>query len=307
MEYMIEFENAPDAQAAAYKIVVVDTLSDVFDPTSVVFGRMSHNFTATQTGNILRWEITGIDLPPNKVPTEGEGWLTYSVLPKAGLATGTKIGNAANIYFDVNAPIMTNTYLNTLDLAAPNTTMRALPSKTSDTIVTVKWNSDDPVGGSGYESAMLYMAKDDGAYVAVGNQDADSAQIVVVLDHTYSFFALAKDNVGNLEMTQPTPVSIRVTSGVDAADIETNFWVREPYPNPSSTSVNIDYSLSRNGYTSLSVFDALGRQVTSVSNAFQSEGVHHSQVDCSDLATGTYYIRLEQGGQVRTKKFIVNK
>ncbi|MBS1904934.1 MAG: T9SS type A sorting domain-containing protein [Bacteroidetes bacterium] len=306
MEYMIEFENAPDAQAAAYKIVVVDTLADVFDPATVVFGRMSHAFTATQSGNILRWEITGIDLPANKVPPEGEGWLTYSVLPKAGLTTGTTLGNRANIYFDANAPIMTNSYINTLDFAAPSTMMSALPSKTSDTIVTVRWNSIDPVGGSGYESAMLYMAKDDGAYVAVGNQDADSAQIIVSLDHTYSFFALAKDHVGNLEMTQPTPVSIRVTSGVLPSNLEADFWIREPYPNPTATYINLDYSLSLTGHTSVVVFDALGREVASEPSAFRSEGVYHTQIDCSGFTAGTYYVRLEQGGHIRTKKFVVH-
>jgi hypothetical protein len=89
-------------------------------------------------------------------------------------------------------------------------------------------------------------------------------------------------------------------------DVDANFWIREPYPNPSTDVVNLDYSLARNGRTTLTVFDALGHEVYSTIHSFETEGVSHTQIPCSGLAAGTYYVRLEQGGQVRTKKFVVN-
>ncbi len=307
MEYMIECENAPNATAAAYKIVIIDTLAPEFDENTVVFGRMSHAYTASQSGRVLKWEITGIDLPANVNPPEGESWVTYSVMPKAGLPTGTVLGNRASIVFDVNAPIITNRYINTLDYAAPVTVMRALPSHTSDTIVTVKWNSTDPSGGSGYESAMLYMAKDGGEYVAVGNQSSDSAQIIVQLEHSYSFYALAKDNVGNLEMERPIPVNIRASSGVKSFSDDADFWVRDVYPNPAKQTITIEYSLKASGPTSIQIIDGLGRTVTTASNGFRNEGIHVESIDCSILKQGTYYLRIEQSGTARTKKFVLGE
>jgi len=301
MEYMIECENAPDAAAPAYKIVIVDSLAPEYDETSVVFGRTSHAYTATQTGRLLKWEITGIDLPANKVPTEGESWVTYSVLPKLGLASGTKLGNRASITFDANAPIVTNTYVNTLDYEAPTTTMMPLPSHTSDTLVTVKWATTDAVG-SGYESAMLYMAKDDGEYLAVGNQSTDSVRMILDLNHSYSFFALARDNVGNLEMQRPAVVSIRVASGVRSLSDDKDFWLRPIYPNPAKSSIAIEYSVTRTGRTTIDVLDELGRTVATVLSASRSEGIYTEAFDCSSLMKGTYYVRLEQGGVVRTQK-----
>jgi hypothetical protein len=307
MEYMIECENAPDAAAAAYQIVIIDSLAPEFDESSVVFGRMSHKFTPSRNGRFLKWEITGIDLPPNKVPTEGEAWVTYSVMPKAGLPTGTKLGNRASITFDVNPPIITNTHVNTLDYAPPSTTMQALPSKTNDTVVTVRWTSNDGLNGSGYESATLYMAKDDGEYVAVCNQNGDSAQIILEYNHTYSFFALAKDNVGNLEMNRPIPVNIRASSGVQAMTNNENFWLRDVYPNPVRDVLYIDYSLARSGQTTVIVIDELGRIVSTLLSEFRSEDVYTTEFNTSQLRTGTYYIRLDQGGAVSTKKFVVVK
>lgn len=307
MEYMIECENAPDAAAAAYQIVIIDSLAPEFDESSVVFGRMSHKFTPSINGRFLKWEITGIDLPPNKVPTEGEAWVMYSVMPKAGLSTGTKLGNRASITFDVNAPIITNTHVNTLDYAAPSTVMQTLPSKTNDTVVTVRWISNDGLNGSGYESATLYMAKDDGEYVAACSQNGDSAQIILEYNHTYSFFALAKDNVGNLEMNRPVPVSIRATSGVQAMTNDKNFWMRDVYPNPVRDVLYLDYSLARSGQTTMTVIDELGRNVSTLLSEFRTEGVYAREFNTSQLRTGSYYIRLEQGGAVSTKKFVIVK
>ncbi len=304
MEYMIECENAPDAAAPAYKIVITDSLADVFDENSVVFGRMGHKYTPTRNGRLLRWEITGIDLPPNKIPTEGESWVTYSVMPKAGLPTGTRLGNRASIIFDANPAIITNEHINTLDFAAPSTTMQALPSKTSDTAITVRWTSNDG-GGSGKESATLFMAKDDGEYLPVGIQDIDSAAVGVEKDHTYSFFALAKDHAGNKEINRPTPVTIRVTSDVKSGNDEDDFWLRDVYPNPVESKVYFDYALARNGHASLIVIDALGNVVATVIQGQMPVGYYAEELDCSSLATGTYYVRLEQGGKVRSKKFVV--
>jgi hypothetical protein len=46
------------------------------------------------------------------------GWLMYRIKLKDNLALGTQITNTASIYFDYNAPVVTNTTLNTFDLVA---------------------------------------------------------------------------------------------------------------------------------------------------------------------------------------------
>jgi hypothetical protein len=304
MEYMIECENDPDAASPAYKIVITDSLADEFDESTVVFGRMSHSFTATRSGKKLTWEITGIDLPPNKKPTEGEAWVTYSVMPKQNLPSGTTLGNNASIVFDVNAPIITNTYVNTLDFIPPVSTMKSLPSRSQDTVITVRWQSDDQ-GGSGYESATLYVAVDDGEYQSAGVQDGDSIIFGVNLEHTYSFFVMAKDNAGNLEKIRPVPVSIRITNGVKEDNSTKNIWLREPYPNPAAGIVHIDFSLDRPSEALIEIIDILGNVREVALRGFRPEGVSSVQLDASQLPAGTYYIRMTTSGVVRTKKLVI--
>ena len=51
--------------------------------------------------------LTGF-LPPEDGTGRGEGYVSYLIAPKAGLATGTRITSVANIVFDGNAPIATD-------------------------------------------------------------------------------------------------------------------------------------------------------------------------------------------------------
>ena len=49
--------------------------------------------------------------------------MTFTVATRAGLATGTAVENAAEIVFDINEPIVTPTWTNTVDVTAPITSV----------------------------------------------------------------------------------------------------------------------------------------------------------------------------------------
>jgi hypothetical protein len=81
----------------------------------------------------VTWTFTSIDpetltlpadplegfLPPDTTAPEGEGYVTYTVAPKSGRATGTTIDAQASIVFDLNAPIATDLFTNTIDAGPP--------------------------------------------------------------------------------------------------------------------------------------------------------------------------------------------
>jgi RHS repeat-associated protein/uncharacterized repeat protein (TIGR01451 family) len=58
-------------------------------------------------------------LPPNDASGRGEGHVSFSIKPKAGLALGTRITNTASIVFDTNDPIETNAVWNTIGEIIP--------------------------------------------------------------------------------------------------------------------------------------------------------------------------------------------
>ena len=216
--YRILFENKAEAGDAAYRVRVSDELDErVFDVSTVRFGETSHdgvgyNWVMTREGNRLSWDIQGIELPPNVNAPEGEGFVSFSVDLKPGLADGTQIKNKATIIFDKNFPIETNEFVNTLDLTPPVTTMAdVVYSSQPAPVATVSCQSVDAAAGT--DSYLLFASKDGGDYDYVGQYYTTAISCPVDPDANYSFYVLAVDAVGNTERIAPQPATV-FTSGI---------------------------------------------------------------------------------------------
>ena len=109
LTYTINFENTGTANAINVK--VVDVLNSKLDETSVKMIDASAAFALERVGTTLTWKFNGIDLPPSSSSSQtiGHGFITFQVKPKPGYAIGDIIPNTANIYFDFNPAIITNT------------------------------------------------------------------------------------------------------------------------------------------------------------------------------------------------------
>ncbi|MDA9803205.1 Omp28-related outer membrane protein [Flavobacteriaceae bacterium] len=70
------------------------------------------------------------------------------------------------------------------------------------------------------------------------------------------------------------------------------------YPNPATNNLNIQNAEN----SSIKVFDLLGRIVALENNISLNQ-----QLDVSKLTTGTYLIKIINGNQVKTDKFIINR
>jgi uncharacterized repeat protein (TIGR01451 family) len=108
LSYTIQFENTGTADAI--NVRVNDVLDAKLDETSIRMIAASHNYVLDRVGNVLNWKFDGINLPPSVPNTQiGHGSITFEIKPKTGYAVGDIIPNTANIYFDFNPAIVTNT------------------------------------------------------------------------------------------------------------------------------------------------------------------------------------------------------
>jgi len=114
LTYTVRFQNT--GNDTAFRVVVIDTLSGHLDLTSVVLGASSHPFTLRiGEGGALIWDFRNILLPDSTVNADAsQGYFKYSVRLRRGLAPQTQIPNRASIYFDYNAPVVTNTVISTI-------------------------------------------------------------------------------------------------------------------------------------------------------------------------------------------------
>ena len=109
LQYLIRFQNT--GTDTAFTVVIRDTLDIDFDIFSVVSGVSSHSYEFKMYGpRVLEWTFNDINLPDSAANQEGSnGFVTFHVEQVRDLAPGTEITNDADIYFDKNAPITTNT------------------------------------------------------------------------------------------------------------------------------------------------------------------------------------------------------
>jgi hypothetical protein len=80
------------------------------------------------------------------------------------------------------------------------------------------------------------------------------------------------------------------------------------YPNPLESSTTLHYSLPSPSPITLTLFDALGREVARpVGNEMQNAGEHEVTLDARNLPAGIYECRLIAGGDVRVSKLVVTR
>ena len=115
LTYTIHFQN--DGTDSTHFIIIKDTLSPYLNAGTVqniASSASFSNFTITGSG-ILTWTFNPYRLPGNTVDAYGSrGFITFSVNKNANTPVGTVINNTASVYFDYNAPVITNTVSNTV-------------------------------------------------------------------------------------------------------------------------------------------------------------------------------------------------
>lgn len=110
LEYVIHFQNI--GTALATNVLITDTLSSFLEMGSLEIVAQSHNpMTLTiDNGNIAKFLFAGINLPDSTSdPLGSMGLVKFRIKQDGFLPVGDKIENFADIYFDYNTPIRTNT------------------------------------------------------------------------------------------------------------------------------------------------------------------------------------------------------
>jgi hypothetical protein len=85
------------------------------------------------------------------------------------------------------------------------------------------------------------------------------------------------------------------------------FALNQNYPNPFNPSTIINYQLAIDNYTTLKVYNLIGKEVATLVNGNQSAGSHQVTFDGSALTSGVYFYKLQSGSNVEVKKLTLVK
>lgn len=152
-------------------------------------------------------------------PGNGEGYVTFTINPRANLVTGDEIVEQADILFDQNDTVPTNVYSNRFDAVAP---VSSLSCDTTDALnngfLPFSFTASDDEEGSGVSLVNLYVNIDGTGYQQVGTSHPDSVyRYEIGAGNYFEFMGCAVDNVNNKEEFKPEPefTFIRGTAPTD--------------------------------------------------------------------------------------------
>jgi RHS repeat-associated protein len=194
--------------------------------------------------------LTGF-LPPEDGSGRGTGFVSFTINPKEGLATGTQIRNVAGVSFDYSPSIDTDLVndedpnegidpnkqaLITIDATPPSSTVAALPTTTTETSFTVSWSGSDGAG-PGIASYDVYVSDGSGPYTLWQDDTTDTSAVFTGgVGHTFSFYSVATDNVG---LDQPIPTMAQATTMVVGAPTSS---VNALPPSTTNTGFTLSWS-----------------------------------------------------------------
>ena len=97
-----------------------------------------------------------------------------------------------------------------------------------------------------------------------------------------------------------------------APELPLDFALAQPYPNPFNSSVVIPFALPSATDVRITVFDVLGREVTTLLHRTLEAGRHQAYWHGTDkdevaVASGAYFFRMETGDFVSTRKALLLK
>ncbi|MEI2750819.1 MAG: hypothetical protein V9E88_18935 [Ferruginibacter sp.] len=283
INYLVRFQNT--GTDTAFNVVVRDVLSNLLDASSFQMLGSSHNCKVTRNAGTVYFEFLNILLPDSNVnEPASHGWIRFRIKPVSSVPLNSVIPNSVGIYFDYNAPVITNIANTTIALATVPLNLLSFRGMTdaSGKNALLTWETAEERNTAYFEIQSGY---DGTRFEPVGNVRANGSgngnyRFVKSLQQDLTYFRLKMVDIDGAFTYSPV-VKIKTTASVKPVSILNN-------PVTDILQINIaDASLSG---TTAFVIDSKGAVVKQI--VLQS-GIQ--QVSVKNLADGMYYLKTSKG------------
>jgi hypothetical protein len=101
--------------------------------------------------------------------------------------------------------------------------------------------------------------------------------------------------------------SVDVIDVNEPEEIPTTYSLSQNYPNPFNPTTTIQYSIPKDEFVKLTVYDITGKVVKAVVSDYKSAGKYSVEFNASSYSSGTYYYKLEAGEYKNIQKMMLVK
>ncbi|NQU85974.1 MAG: T9SS type A sorting domain-containing protein, partial [Mariniphaga sp.] len=248
------------------------------------------------TGEEIEDPFVGV-LPPNVNSPEGEGSVSFRLYLKEEPQHNQEIKNMAIIYFDGNEPIITNEYINTFDLQAPET---RIDSYTEDGTITLNISGTD--SGSGIDYYEIWMAKGAEGFDLWKTSKENAVEFRSTETNNYKFYSIGIDYLGNKEEA-PDVADVNLFA-TDLNIIAIGEQIKY-YPNPATNKVNIEIDLKVAQIADIYISNLNGQYVKCLSNILLPQGKTTLNENLEGIPNGMYLLNIQVENQLFSDLFLI--
>ena len=128
---------------------------------------------------------------------------------------------------------------------------------------------------------------------SIAGQIKGSQEMIASLGHIYKF---------NTEMGSGLLKEIIAETAMPK-----EYMLEQNYPNPFNPTTEIKYGIKEEGLVTLTIYDLLGREITTLVNENKPAGIYTVNFDASNLSSGVYFYSIKSSNFHQTKKMILMK
>jgi hypothetical protein len=129
-------------------------------------------------------------------------------------------------------------------------------------------------------------------------------QIRILHNNTAGY--MGQPVVAQLDVDDITAASVTGIAD-DQGSIPKTYSLEQNFPNPFNPTTSIKYNIPGNSFVSLKIYNAIGKEVTSLVNNVEPAGSHDVLFNASGLNSGVYFYTIIAGAYIQTKKMILLK
>ena len=90
-------------------------------------------------------------------------------------------------------------------------------------------------------------------------------------------------------------------------EIPASYYLSQNYPNPFNPTTNIEFSIPKNEFVSLKIYDLIGREAAVLYNGNLKAGTYKADFNATGMNSGVYFYKLQTESYTETRKMILVK
>lgn len=155
---------------------------------------------------------------------------------------------------------------------------------------------------AGSDTSGVYVSTDNGINWVQKNEGMNARRINAILLTPNYIYAGTDPNGGNLyRRISAEIIGIEMINSI----MPKSYSLSQNYPNPFNPVTQIEFDITKQTFTKLTVYNSIGIEVSVLVNKELKTGKYRVDFDGSNLSSGVYFYRLETEDFSNTKKMII--